>query len=844
MLRRRLVLSLCVAVLALVAGTALAWGARGSLAAGPETGQTAASFRGVLPVAHFDVSPPLRDIPAIPPAPAQIKENEDQDIAGRSPGLAQLADPVVQKLLGPLVMPTPIISFDGQNNTCGCSPPDPNGEIGPNHFVAMTNLSFQIFNRSGGSVYGPAQNNTLWAGFGGACQTSNSGDPVVLYDQLADRWLMSQFTAAGPTYYNCLALSTTSDPTGSYYRWAFTTGSNFPDYPKYGMWPDAYYISTREFLNGSTFVGVGAYAGDRAQMLAGNPNPTVISFLAPPSPVYVVGDGLLPADLDGPAPPPARAATSTTWAARTTTAAMARPRTRSRSGSSMPTSAPRRTPASRWPTRSPQPRSTATSRPAAAAATACRSRARPTGSNSLTSRQRPLFRLAYRNMGSYESLVTNQSVNAGNGPTEAVLGPRWYEVRSPASSPVIYQQGTFAPGLTDGIDRWMGSIAMNAAGSIALGYSASSATVYPSIYYTGRLDGDPLGQMPQGEAALVNGTGSQTGSQRWGDYSDITVDPTDDCTYWYVNEYVPTTSSIGWRTRIGSFQFGPCGGATPTPTPVPPTATPTDTPVPPTDTPVPPTDTPVVPTDTPVPPTATPGGATSTPVPPTSTAVPPTNTPGATETPCPISFSDVHSTDYFYQPVLYLACHGVISGYADGTFRPYANTTRAQMVKIVVLGYQIPISTPTAGGNTFADVPTSFPFFDVIETAAANNIVSGYACGGPNEPCDSLNRPYFRPYNNVTRGQLSKIDVVAAGWDLQNPPTGSFTDVLPNTAFYTFVETAACHGVISGYNCGGPGEPCDPNNRPYFRQGNSATRGQIAKIVYLSIQSGPSCTLK
>ena len=114
----------------------------------------------------------------------------------------------------------------------------------------MSNLSFQVFNKTGGSLYGPALNNTLWAGFGGACQTENQGDPIVLYDQIADRWMLSQFTANGPTYYNCVAVSTTPDPTGAYYRWAFSTGANFPDYPKYGFWSDALYISTRDFAAG------------------------------------------------------------------------------------------------------------------------------------------------------------------------------------------------------------------------------------------------------------------------------------------------------------------------------------------------------------------------------------------------------------------------------------------------------------------------------------------------------------------------------------------------------------------------------------------------------------------
>jgi hypothetical protein len=285
-----------------------------------------------------------------------------------------------------------------------------------------------------------------------------------------------------------------------------------------------------------------------------------------------------------------------------------------------------------------------------------------------------------------------------------------------------------------------------------------------------------------------------------------------------------------------------CTAVTPSATTVPPTLTATTVPPTLTATTVPPTL-----TRTAVPPTLTATrtapAATGTAPAATATAPAATNTPVATETPCTITFTDVQPSDYFYEPVRYLYCHGVISGYADNTFRPYNNTTRSQMVKIVVLGFNKPIATPTAGGYTFADVPPSNPFFSYIETAASLNIVSGYTCGTvPGEPCDDQNRPYFRPYANVTRGQLSKIDVVAAGWTVINPATQSFADVFPNTAFYTFVETAYCHGIISGYNCGGPGEPCDPQSRPYFRQFNDATRGQIAKIVYLSITNPPgSC---
>src|SRR5437868_12274547 len=246
-----------------------------------------AQYRGVMPVVKFDISPPLRSMQPLLPKDCALRENEEQGPIPLGPVGPVLPDKAVQRVPGKIAIPGPIISFDGNSNLCGCSPPDPNGAVGPNHVVTMANLHFQIFNKSGTSLFGPAANNTLWSGFGGGCQTSNSGDPVVLYDQLADRWLLSQFTASAP-YLQCVALSQTNDPTGAYYRWAFLVGNgnNFGDYPKAAMWPDAYYFSTREFAGGSTFVGDGAYAFNRAQALVGNPNPQVISFLAPPNPMY------------------------------------------------------------------------------------------------------------------------------------------------------------------------------------------------------------------------------------------------------------------------------------------------------------------------------------------------------------------------------------------------------------------------------------------------------------------------------------------------------------------------------------------------------------------------------
>jgi hypothetical protein len=517
-------------------------------------------YRGVSTAVKFDISPPLRDL-----APAEFTPPA-AEIPERATGLEgplgpQDVDPLVQTAVGSGLIPGPIISFNGPPNISNVSPPDPVGDVGPNHYVAMSNLSFQIFDKAGNSLYGPAFNNTLWAGFGGDCQTDNSGDPIVLHDQIADRWMLSQFTASGPTYFNCVAVSQTPDPTGPYYRWAFSTGTNFPDYPKYGFWPDALYISTREFA-GATFAGVGAYAVKRSDLISGNPAAQVISFLVTPASAggaYNIGDGLLPSDLDGSTPPPAASPNYymgsmdnggpygapqdalTLWKF---TADFVTP------GNSTFLLA-NTIPIAAYDTIFPCSPGTRNCIP------------QPGTTNKvdiLSYRQRPMHRLAYRNFGTHESLVTNQSVEAA----PSMAGIRWWEVRSPNSAPVLYQEGTYAPGTTDGVHRWMGSIAMDQYGNMALGYSASDATVtFPSSWYTGRLAGDPLGTMPQGEASMINGTGSQTGSARWGDYTSMNVDPVDDCTFWYVNQWIPVTSSVGWQLRIGAFQMPGCGGGVP-----------------------------------------------------------------------------------------------------------------------------------------------------------------------------------------------------------------------------------------------------------------------------------------
>ena len=529
----------------------------GGVAAGDtEQSAPAGTYTGTWEVVNFDVSPPLREITplAVPEGRVgRMMVDPEDDLAG--PLGPQDLDPIVQELLGSPDMPAPIVSFDGPSNVSGVSPPDPVGDVGPNHYVAMSNLAFQVFDKTGASLYGPAANNTLWSGFGGACQTSNDGDPIVIYDQLDDRWILTQFTAGGPTYYNCVAISTTPDPTGQYYRYAFSTGANFPDYPKYGMWSDALYISTREF-SGSSQVGIGAYAVNRAQLVAGNPNPQVVSFLATAASAggaYNIGNGLLPSDLDGDTLPPAGSPNffmgsmdngSTTGAPQDAltlwkfTVDFATPANSS------------------FVLTNTIPIAAYDTIPAFCSGRACVPQPGTTNKIDLLSyRQRPLHRLAYRNFGTHESLVTNQSVEA----SATMSGIRWWEVRSPNSSAVLYQEGTYAPGLTDGVHRWMGSIAMDQSGNMALGFSASAGTVtYPSSWYTGRLASDPLGTMPQGEASIIDGTGSQTSSDRWGDYTSMNLDPVDDCTFWYVNQWLPASGG-NWRLRIGAFKYDTCG---------------------------------------------------------------------------------------------------------------------------------------------------------------------------------------------------------------------------------------------------------------------------------------------
>ena len=494
-----------------------------------------------------------------------------------------------------LKIPAPLKTFEGLSNEDNfqvfggrVNPPDPVGDVGRHHYVEMINLVFAAYDKDTGALLtGPVDIGLLWEGFAVEDCTDPSGDPIVVYDQFADRWILSQFTTRGlddPTlpFYNCVAISQTGDPTGAYFRYAFTTGFNFPDYPKYGIWRDSYIITTREF--GPTVeYGIGVYALERTEMIKGNPNARVVSFFLDgndPAILPLVGDGLLPADIDGDKKPKSNApapiiGTQDDGAASVyggTIDALNIWELDVKWNKTLKASIvfKAQLPVAPFDSLFPCGVVPATPPPDSRDCLAQPGVAGNQYLDILSYRQRPTWRLAYRNFDDYETLVTNQSVEARPG----IAGARWYEIRRSKNGKYsLHQQGTYAP--NDGVHRWMGSIAMDHKGNMALGYSVVNGTdVFPGIRYTGRLRGDPKGQMTQGERVVINGTGVQTTTNsRWGDYTSMNIDPTDDCTFWYVNEYYevsglplplpppplpPPGTTAPWQTRIASFTLPGC----------------------------------------------------------------------------------------------------------------------------------------------------------------------------------------------------------------------------------------------------------------------------------------------
>jgi uncharacterized repeat protein (TIGR01451 family) len=524
---------------------------------------------------NFAESVALRDLPieAVVPSVGDNDFERPNKELPKATNAAEVGDSdaaIAAALAAPGPFPAPLLSFDGLSNQDNftnfgfrLSPPDNDGEVGPHHFVQYVNLLFRVYDKTGAPLTGPIKLSALYTPLGGLCAGPDRGDPIVLYDQLADRWLISQFAFVGtgtePPYHECIAISKTGDPTGQYYLYDFLVPTvQFNDYPKIGVWPDAYYMTANQFNRGVAFDGTGAFAFNRAKMLAGDPTANMIYFnLDLASHPEAIG-GMLPSDVDGLNPPPPAAPNVFVYflANEFLDAIDGLRFFDFRPDFAVPANstfterqAPLPVPA--FDPRSPAGRADVEQPPPALA------------THALDSIQdRLMFRLAYRNFGTHESLVVNHSVNVTSAPTVTQAthqaGVRYYELRRTAKDGPfgVHVAETIAP---DTDNRWMASAAQDNTGNIAIGYSVSSLTTFPAIRYSGRLtDGSA-----RTEASLVEGSGVQrsTGS-RWGDYTAISIDPVDDCTFWYTNQYYTAesqaTSTVGWLTRNGAFKFDEC----------------------------------------------------------------------------------------------------------------------------------------------------------------------------------------------------------------------------------------------------------------------------------------------
>ena len=519
----------------------------------------------VSPATRSDTTAPLYELPEIPPLPPVIGEifvKPLKRLPNRegSAGPAGL-DPVLQDTDPDVAAPATGADFEGVGNVNAVLPPDPVGAIGPNHYVQMVNLAFAVYDRAGNVLYGPVDNNTLWQGFGGPCETTNDGDPIVLYDHLADRWLMSQFALPrfprGP-FYQCIAVSQTSNPIGAWHRYEFRISlSKLNDYPKFGLWPDGYYMAINQFqcsIFGCSWGGQGVVAFERNAMLNGGSARGVYFDLESVDPNL---GGMLPADLDGPAPP----------------AGAPNPFIQLDDGAWGYTGGQDQlqiwnfqvdwsNPANSTFTFDRTLPTVAFDSNLCGYSRNCIPQGGGTPVDAISDRL--MFPLQYRNFGGHQTMVVNHTVDVDG---EDHAGVRWYELRdsNDENGWAIHQQGTYAP---DADHRWMGSASMNGAGDIALGYSIANTGTDATIGFTGRRAIDPPGQMTQSEGEFnpFGPTGYQThGSGRWGDYSSITVDPADDCTFWYTQEYYASVGLAPWRTRVGSFKFAECGTVDPPP---------------------------------------------------------------------------------------------------------------------------------------------------------------------------------------------------------------------------------------------------------------------------------------
>ncbi|TQV89265.1 Calx-beta domain-containing protein [Aliikangiella coralliicola] len=431
------------------------------------------------------------------------------------------------------------VSFDGVGNVTGAVPPDTNGDVGPNHYVQTVNVALAIWDKEGNQLMAPAAVNSLWSGFGGICETNNNGDPIVLYDGAADRWMISQFALNGTDNHQCIAVSTTGDPTGSYYLYDFAYGELMNDYPHFGVWTDGYYMGVNQFDSTAGFAwsGGGVVAYEREKMLIGAPAQQVKFDMNGATPTVYTP---MPLDIDGITPPPADANQYFIWSSGDS-GELDRLHVWEFDVDWDNTSASTFTPVQ-----------TVSVTPYGGAPAITQPNGQALDSLSI----RSMFRAAYRNLNGQGKIVFTHNVAAPAGQGETAL--RWYEIDVDQSqgTVAVANEGTFAP---DTNSRWMGSGAMDVNGNVAFGYSIASSAMVPSIAAATRLATDPANTLTD-EIMLHNGEGSQSGASRWGDYSSLSIDPEDDCTFWFTTEYYKTDDdgSTAWSTRISSFKIPTC----------------------------------------------------------------------------------------------------------------------------------------------------------------------------------------------------------------------------------------------------------------------------------------------
>jgi len=521
------------------------------IAFGVLTAATIAHAQDMLPVqnsVYHDISTPL----------GKIKAEVNQTKGKRLENFVHLLTIVETKgpQKDPLVQLTAVAALpvlaetseglgQGLKYDSNVTPSDATGAVGTNYFVEWVNDAVLVINKNTHEpVYGPADGRTIWANFAPkdnpahACAETNDGDPIVLYDHIENRWFLSQFShKGGPPYLQCIAVSRSSDPLGTYARYAYQF-ADFNDYGKFAIWPDGYYAGFNMYestAKDSPGKGGQSCAFDRISMLAGK-EARMVCFRLPQA-------GLLPSDLDGQALPsngapnyflslgPSRLRY---WKFHVD---WSHPEHSTMSG--------------------PDDVSLVSSFVSACTVMTCELIPQKGSDGTLdTMGDRLMYRLAYRKFKDHESLVVNHAVRVPGRENSniGVIAFRWYEIRPSANGLAVYQSGTFRPST---ISRWMGSMAMDKAGNIAIGYNASSSTDYPSIYYTGRIASQPdpntLGQ----EYLLQSGSGSQSGHS-WGDYTTMSVDPTDDCTFWFVSQYLKKGDANLWHTTISRLRFQSC----------------------------------------------------------------------------------------------------------------------------------------------------------------------------------------------------------------------------------------------------------------------------------------------